>query len=860
MWRFFLHVTCLFCLCVVSITQECPRRGGSTTSSTSSSCLLLASTLDGKITALDRDGSIQWSVRPVAGPLLSSSLSTLESGANEPKLIPSLDGNIYHWKGNELKLLPVTADGLLSSPFQLPDGSLLVGSKEIMIARVNADSGEIVYLCSASGCHQNNVNVRDSSANVLIVRRIQRTVRAIVQRTGEERWNFTVGRYEIRISEGEGTEATTRTCFLGSPDWNLKVMGSEGVLTAIHGHDGNLLWSLQFSSPLSAVWSVDGTTLKTWPLYNEGTAVQPLNMGQSSIGQNSHPQFSPVTILGLHDGQLYVHSSTLTPSASVQVPLPGESVKRLSVHIRGDPAALTTYSTRTDNVPDTTALTVYCEVDDLQGDGMYLYSDGPKIPLQCEWPHPDIAENNTDAYKTNRMLDLSLWDMSFALTVIVFISAVRHYAKKRVVKRQKSEPVDVEGELDDSGVGSVLRQCSGETVSSNTRHSESFVSMFERDYEIVGVLGRGGFGEVYNVKKPLDDCSYAVKRIRLPRKSEARERVLREVKALAKLDHPHIIRYYTSWEECPPIGFTYRSLATDTDDTIFSHSGDELTKRESKVPTNSYLASMSGGSSFITFADESQQNSKANTFTDNSLISEDDTDVDDECDLQDTESNRLLRTNSESGPVFLYIQMELCKETLKDWLAHNSINREYVCVIKIFHEIVTAVEYVHAQEMMHRDLKPSNILFAHNGSVKVSDFGLVKSLTKTPSCNTTTKREPLQYSEFDDYDANVDSAHITSDVGTELYMSPEQVAGQPYCEKVDVYSMGVILFELLTPFTTQMERAKTLSRVRTQHIPDTFRRKHRKEYELICSLLAEHPDDRPSAKNIKNHSLLDEFK
>ena len=40
---------------------------------------------------------------------------------------------------------------------------------------------------------------------------------------------------------------------------------------------------------------------------------------------------------------------------------------------------------------------------------------------------------------------------------------------------------------------------------------------------------------------------------------------------------------------------------------------------------------------------------------------------------------------------------------------------------------------------------------------------------------TATKREPLQYSEFDDYDANVDSAHITSDVGTELYMSPEQV-------------------------------------------------------------------------------------
>jgi translation initiation factor 2-alpha kinase 3 len=93
--------------------------------------------------------------------------------------------------------------------------------------------------------------------------------------------------------------------------------------------------------------------------------------------------------------------------------------------------------------------------------------------------------------------------------------------------------------------------------------------------------------------------------------------------------------------------------------------------------------------------------------------------------------------------------------------------------MNIFQQIVSAVAYVHTQGMMHRDLKPSNILFAVNGAVKVGDFGLVKYLAKTPSCNAAMNKETFQ-SELDYYDS-MDNAHITSDVGTELYMSPEQV-------------------------------------------------------------------------------------
>lgn len=82
-----------------------------------------------------------------------------------------------------------------------------------------------------------------------------------------------------------------------------------------------------------------------------------------------------------------------------------------------------------------------------------------------------------------------------------------------------------------------------DSTSSESRSQENhYVSRFTTDFEPVRCLGKGGFGIVFESRNRIDDCSYAIKRIRLPSKQAAREKVLREVKALAKLDHPHIVR------------------------------------------------------------------------------------------------------------------------------------------------------------------------------------------------------------------------------------------------------------------------------------------------------------------------------
>lgn len=78
----------------------------------------------------------------------------------------------------------------------------------------------------------------------------------------------------------------------------------------------------------------------------------------------------------------------------------------------------------------------------------------------------------------------------------------------------------------------------------------------------------------------------------------------------------------------------------------------------------------------------------------------------------------------------------------------------------------------------------------------------------------------------------IDSIH-TACVGTHLYMSPEQANGKAYNYKVDIYSLGIILFELLTPFSTDMERAIVLTDLRKSIFPSYFAEKHPAEVRLL---------------------------
>lgn len=193
--------------------------------------------------------------------------------------------------------------------------------------------------------------------------------------------------------------------------------------------------------------------------------------------------------------------------------------------------------------------------------------------------------------------------------------------------------------------------------------------------------------------------------------------------------------------------------------------------------------------------------------------------------------------------VYLYIQMQLCrKESLRDWLRDNRTEARAAHIADIFHQIVDAVDYVHLKGLIHRDLKPSNIFFSQDGQIKIGDFGLVTDMADIP--NLVAK--------CGDQSGLPSCARHTQQVGTHLYMSPEQLLGRHYDYKVDIYSLGLIFFELHVYFCTEMERIKTLRSLRDGQYPKDFAVKYPEQYDLLQQMLSADPEQRPQTKQLKS--------
>jgi len=177
--------------------------------------------------------------------------------------------------------------------------------------------------------------------------------------------------------------------------------------------------------------------------------------------------------------------------------------------------------------------------------------------------------------------------------------------------------------------------------------------------------------------------------------------------------------------------------------------------------------------------------------------------------------------------VFELVEGETLKERIKR-LGRLPVDEAVAYAI----EIGRALSAAHAERLVHRDIKPQNVLIDPNGRAKVTDFGIARSL----------------------------EAHgLTADgrvLGTTDYVSPEQAMGHKVTEQSDVYSLGVVLFEMLTgeiPFTAETQVAVAMKHVR-EPLPDLQKRRPE-----VSSALAAALDDATAKETEDRYASIEEF-
>ncbi|MCI9857804.1 Stk1 family PASTA domain-containing Ser/Thr kinase [Microbacterium proteolyticum] len=142
-----------------------------------------------------------------------------------------------------------------------------------------------------------------------------------------------------------------------------------------------------------------------------------------------------------------------------------------------------------------------------------------------------------------------------------------------------------------------------------------------------------------------------------------------------------------------------------------------------------------------------------------------------------------------------YIVMELVHgRLLKDVIGQGKVPTDDA--LRYVDGILEALEYSHRAGVVHRDIKPGNVMIAESGRVKVMDFGIARAVS----------------------DSSSTVAETTAIVGTAAYFSPEQAKGESVDARADLYSTGVVLYELLTGRTPF--RGDTPVAVAYQHVSE----------------------------------------
>uniref|UniRef100_A0A914BVS1 PRKR-like endoplasmic reticulum kinase n=1 Tax=Acrobeloides nanus TaxID=290746 RepID=A0A914BVS1_9BILA len=883
---------------------------------------LLVSTLSGEITAFNVNnyGNIEWKFSSDSHPLVDGSFKSVNA-----HVIPLLDGSLLVYPSSingNFETEPVLLDGsfLLQSSFKLDNNEVVAGGISFTNTGLDPLTGQVKYHCSSFNCEKNEQASEGKSFHTLVLKKNAHQFRAADAVSGSERWNLSVSQYDISLVSTERHTSSRQIEGNGNSDSyvNFKIHQPDGRIRA-SDNCGQDLWSVELESPIAKVWELYKGQVSEISLFDANT-----------IDDISTIAFSPYDKTSMAFFGMFKKNPYLLPS-----PVLREHLTELSFWANRERLKnlFTTpyyrqYEVTTPKITAGSHLEVEAEnqnenPDPNQSQDTELDADLEQLKYYLGLlgkPKQGLIEDKSHLDNSNLMCKIKtykntyLWKLGSLFTVSLMAYL---FYRRRIINREKKK----------NKPSSELKLYTRNTSHDSTGSlgNSEFSSKFLQEFELQKCLGRGGFGIVFECRNKIDECDYAVKRVAVSDDEAAIERVRREVKAMAKLDHPNVIRYYHTWLERPPPGWQHQadsqvlldlSCNPSTADAILNGNKKKIRERKKisekaqeeselekfvkqipEVAENVKFGLKSNGTvtdegSWVEYQPNKEEiNSTTSDSSDDgeelmvnglktphlingnstsSIVFEEDSETPIEEQkpinpdqvvsranytppvvLVASNNSDLVTSKTNRNYVYLYIQMQLCQQhTLSEWLTmHKSWkDRELQKMRGWFTQSLEAIEYVHRQGLIHRDLKPKNIFFDADGRLKIGDLGLATQYVKDFEKNNENPVGRLK-------NGSQRRSNHTSDVGTRSYMSPEQINGETYDFKVDVFSLGLIYCEMLIPFTTDMERIMSLQDIQQGRI-EKLKDRLPIEYPYIEWLTQQDPKLRPTCKEVLQSNFL----